>query len=466
VGIDDRAKQIVRYLTRWWGSRRLPGSDEAFRAKDNAPLLPTPYDLRGRDEPIRLATIRGQLEQNGGQVAAGDVDLSLIWLPSPNVRFEMSTDAWAIDLEPASLVLDLPEAVTVPVSVGRIELGAASEVAGNLIDRGAFGDANDVTVISFLLPNWPAMRGDWIDKPGAGGWLGRVVLDAPPWRVTLEARRDHRQLVDELRAFGGYAITHVGRLERIDGARFSVADGRDVLEALNLFLSFARGFWTPPFLPVGYDDGAIVWREWIGRTSSPWRATFAWFSTWHPQALADAWVLFKGRWDDADSRDSLKLGIWWYIEANGTTTAETSLLLCQVALELFSWVILVQELAQLTKKQHRGAHAEDNIRDLLQWTQIPLAIPPEHAALAHLAKAEGWGDGPTALVRLRNKLTHPGARRQRYLRSRLRRGSTCGNLRSGISNSSSCASWTSEATTLSATARAMSATSSRCRGGS
>jgi hypothetical protein len=116
------------------------------------------------------------------------------------------------------------------------------------------------------------------------------------------------------------------------------------------------------------------------------------------------------RWQNPQSRDSLKLGIWWYIEANGPAMAETSLLLCQVALELFSWVILVQEEAQLTRKQHDNAHAEDNIRSLLRWAKIPLPIPPEHADLTRYAAQKRWTDGPMALVRLRNKLTHPGGK--------------------------------------------------------
>jgi hypothetical protein len=410
VKVIGAAKRLIVRLDRWRTRRRPPTAAPQAVPVNNAPLLPTPYELRGRDEPIALATVNGRLLQKGAQVASGDVGLSLIWLPHPNVRFEMNAEPWLVDTEPGNLELDFPQAVTVPVSVGRVHVGATSEIAGNLSDRAAHGDTTDVDAISFLLANWPAMRGEWITKPGAGGWLGRVVLESPPWRVTLEVRRDNRELVDELRAFGGYAVTHVGRLERIDGARFSVADGRDVLEALNLFLSLARGLWTPPLLPVGYDGQAIVWREWIGRTSSPWRATFAWFSPWQPQTLTDAWPLFMQRWQDSQWRDSLTLGIWWYIEANGEATAETSLLLCQVALELFSWVILVQEQAQLTRKQHKDTSAEDNIRALLQWAQIPLAIPAEHATLTQYAAAEGWADGPTALIRLRNKLTHPGGK--------------------------------------------------------
>ena len=239
-----------------------------------------------------------------------------------------------VDPGEATLELDLAPAVRVPVFVGRVVVGAAPEVVGTLTERASFGDAAKVDAISFLLANTPAMHGGWIAKPGAGGWLGHVQFESTPWRVTLEVRRDNRELTSELKAFGGYAVTHVGRLERTDGLAFTVAQGREILDGLNLFLSFARGLWTPPLLPVGYDGDTIVWLEWLGRTSSPWRSNFAWFSPAHPDALADAFPRFMQRWQDPRWRDSSTLGIWWYIEGNGAATAETSLLLAQVALEL------------------------------------------------------------------------------------------------------------------------------------
>jgi hypothetical protein len=406
-----KRKRIRRSLTAFRRWRRAPdGPSGEHPPANNMPLLPTPYGLGRRDQPIPLATEWGRLMQKGATVAEGDVALSFTWLPHPNVRFEMSAEPWGVELQPSQLELDLKPPIVVPVMVGRVNIGAVNEIAGNLVERAALDTEIAVDAISFLLANTPTMAGDWITKSDTGAWRGRVVLESPPWRVTLEVRPDNRQIVNELRAFGGYAVTHVGSLERIDGALFSVARGREILNALNLFLSFARGLWTPPLLPVGYRGGNIVSREWLGRTSSPWRANFGWFSPRHPNTLADAFPLFMQRWQDPQWEDSLTLGIWWYIEANGPATAESSLLLSQVALELFSWVILVQERCLLSGTQHRNARAEDNIRRLLQWAQIPLAIPPEHPTLTHYAAAEGWTDGPAALIGLRNKLTHPGGK--------------------------------------------------------
>jgi len=400
----DAAKRVTRLLR--LGHAARPAEPPA---PDDRPLLHTPYELGGRDGPLPLGVHQGRLYQQGAHVAEGEFLLSFIWLPYPNVRFEMvAPDSLVVEPGEATLELDLADPVRVPVFVGRVVVGATPEVVGTLTERVSCGDAATIDAISFLLANTPEMHGEWITKPGAGGWLGRVQFESTPWRGTLEVRRDNRELTSELKAFGGYAVTHVGRLERTDGLAFTVARGREILDGLNLFLSFARGFWTPPLLPVGYNGDGIVWREWLGRTSSPWRSNFAWFSPSHPGALADAFPRFMQRWQDPKWRDSSTLGIWWYIEGNGTTTAETSLLLAQVALELFSWVILVQERGQLSRTAHKKARAEDNIRSLLQWAEVPLAVPPELAALSQHAASEGWADGPAALIGLRNKLTHPG----------------------------------------------------------
>jgi hypothetical protein len=407
-----RVIQLIRAIC-----RQIAGSGDSERAPGpalpgDAPLLPTPYRLGPRDEPVLLHRGKARLAQQGVTVAEGEATLSLIWLPHPSVRFEV-VDAPPLAVATGRAQLELVDfypRVFVPALVGHVQFGGRSQIAGNLTDRVALGDGASVDSVSFLLANTPPMLGEWISGPGAGGWLGRVTLDAAPWRVTLEARRDSHQLVEELRAFGGYAVTHVGKLERLDRHPFPVARARQALDALNLFLSFARGFWTPPLLPAGYDRDTIAWQEWLGRTSSPWRANFAWYSSRRPVALAEAFPLFMGRWNDPRWRDSLTLGIWWYLEANGPATAETSVLLSQTALELFGWVILVEERGQMSRNAYRNGRAEENIRALLQWAQVPLALPAELDALRQYAATQGWSDGPEALIRLRNRLTHPGGK--------------------------------------------------------
>jgi hypothetical protein len=313
-----------------------------------------------------------------------------------------------LDAGAAELVLsDIADAPSVAAFVGRVDVGRG-------IGRGTFREPvrfgrGLMTHVDFLLANWPAMRGEWITSPEGGGWLGRVDLSDGPWRIRLEVRPDNRQIIDELKGSRSFAATHVGRLERVDGHAFSSSQAQTVLEGLDLFLALARGFWTPPLLPVGYDGEAVAWQEWLGRRSSEWRSNFAWFSPWHPQALAHAFPRFMRRWRDPAWRDSLVLGVSCFVEGNGHASAETSILLGQIALELFGWVILVEERGFISRTAYKGKDrgAEKNIIELLEWAKIPLVIPSECPTLRELARAEGWTTGPAALIGFRNRLTHP-----------------------------------------------------------
>jgi hypothetical protein len=382
-------------------------TDEKRSPPETTAITP-PYPFAGRDKPIELYRGVAELRQGGEVVLDGDAIVSLTWLPHPNVRFDLvgkPSDVW--DLGAGELTFTaLPGAPSVPVFVGRATL-ERSEASGTFQQPLRFG-AKTVTRVDFLLANWPAMRGQGITSPEHGWWLGRVVIDDGPWRIRLEVRPDNRAIVDELKDASGFAPTHVGRIERIDGNAFSITQARDLMDGLDLFFGLARGFWTPPLLPVGYDGDTVVWREWLGRTSGEWESNFAWFSSWHPHALADAFPLFMQRWRDPAWHDSLVLGVSWFIEANGHGSAETSILLGQVALELFGWVILVEERGLVSRKVYRhDNNAETNVTALLSWAQIPPNIPIECTALQTWAKGEGWANGPAALIGFRNKLTHP-----------------------------------------------------------
>src|SRR5438477_606441 len=78
-------------------------------------------------------------------------------------------------------------------------------------------------------------------------WLGpRWVTEAGGWRITIDARHDHRRIWAELQRTGVYAMTHVMEIRRADGADFTAHEAEPLLEALYIGVSFALGRWTAP----------------------------------------------------------------------------------------------------------------------------------------------------------------------------------------------------------------------------
>jgi len=368
------------------------------------PYIKPPYPFATANAPVELFNGAAVLRQQR-LVFAGTARVLLAWLPTPNISFEMHGEGDDLLDVGATSCLELAS-VGVSAAVVLTRASSAREVAGHLADRVTTGSQEEFSSLVFMLANTPPMAGEAITD-GAGYWRGRVVLEASPWRLTLEARRDADVALKHLRSTGGFVVTHVCRLKRIDETRFGAADADDVLRALHHFLSFANGLWTPPLLLTGINGGQIVWREWHARTSGPWRGQTSWFSPRHPDALVATFPTFMQRWTDPRWKAELQSAISWLVEAMRQPFADVAIALAQVALELLGWVILVEERQRLSRRAYKKQAAEEKLRQLLTWAGIPTAIPTELPNLVSFASASNWNTGPQALAGFRNMLVHP-----------------------------------------------------------
>lgn len=374
---------------------------------------PTPaaYPLAGGNDPIGLYTGAMTLRSSEGEAATAAGLLTFSWLPRPRLSFELDAAPQHWHRPPPTYYLsldELPAAPSAEALVSWMSVGTAgSSARGHLRPVTIGDDTHAFDRMRFFVPNWRSMIGSWLDTPEGGGWMGRLSWAGHDWRVCLDARSDVAAVTDELQVVGGYGITHVGEITRRDGRAFSLQEGRESLRCLRYFLGFARGLWTPPTLPVGVRGGDIVWREWASVTADPWRATLTWVDD--ADSLALAFAAFAGRWADIRWRESLELAVSWFVEANPSDPAETSIVLAQVALELLGWLILVEDEGVITRADWEKGRdkAERHLRSLLTHMRVPTAIPFEKKELFAVASKERWSDGPRALTGFRNKLVHP-----------------------------------------------------------
>lgn len=74
----------------------------------------------------------------------------------------------------------------------------------------------------------------------------RLSLEAHSWRVTIDSLEPklRKALIESLKDEGGYAITHVAKLQRIDNRSFTTEQALDVLSVLSYFLAFAQRCWV------------------------------------------------------------------------------------------------------------------------------------------------------------------------------------------------------------------------------
>lgn len=291
-------------------------------------------------------------------------------------------------------------------------------IADRAISVGTRGGEAHVSQVVFHLANFHDFWSEVEPRRSAR----RAELAAGGWHVTLEALPETQDHVKQLSDEGGFAITHVGTLCRTDHGAFSMADGKVILAALYYFLSFARGFWTGPFLYVGIGEaGERLCEEWEAPLIDPWHSVSSWFDRMAGHTLAEIFPGFVELWRDDMWLHPLRQAIYWYVASNtGSRGTDTGIVLTQTALELLSWVHSVESAHLVSRKGFDRLWASDRLRVLLSSLDIPLDVPEELEALAAAAAEQRWQDGPHAFTAVRNSIVHPvrkaGANRSDVLR--------------------------------------------------
>jgi hypothetical protein len=244
----------------------MTGEAKPFFPEEMPVALTGVYSMAAPNEAITLYQGPIELEQ-GGTTLTGTGLIEYQWVPKAEIRFSMDLDATsphAAKLEKVRLhLVGLNAWVPGCVRGFTASHNAPQKVRGD-IDDVELGTAKDVLSIIFHVMNFRDFHGHPIrNQKGTSSWGGRSVIEVDPWRVTLDIVTSVRDVHKGLKELGGYAITHVGKLERVDGQSFAPAESEKVFEALFRYLSFCRGSWVAPILAVGFDEsGERVWEKW------------------------------------------------------------------------------------------------------------------------------------------------------------------------------------------------------------
>jgi hypothetical protein len=283
--------------------------------------LSLPFDLGDVAPEITLwaGTIEVSKENDSLVLESGRVFFSAD--PKPSIRFEAT--GVAADGRPLAMAFGewQPDRVELLGDdlTGRL-FPATTSVGGNLGPSGtvrASGriaqvgteEREPIVAASFGLLNFSDYLGTQVryDDRVAGG---RTELRAEGWRVTLDQRPGLKGIADRLRKKGGYAFTHVGKIERMDGGSFSTKDAISQLSALHWFLSLVRGAWVFPTLVEGHaESGETVWRQWGAGRVTAWSGSPTWCDPTGWEAAQEAYVGFLREWADDFGHGVIKLAV-------------------------------------------------------------------------------------------------------------------------------------------------------------
>ena len=244
----------------------------------------------------------------------------------------------------------------------------------------------------------------------------RLNIESEYLNVIIESHKKTHQYIETLKNEGGYAITHLGRINIKDKKIITNKQVHDLEEAIFNFFSFVRGNWTP-ILPIGIGkQNEVVWEQWGFGHISPWQDLEhweTWFDVWNGKDLIELLNNFLKYWAIPEWKETIRFAIYWYIHANTQLVgADGSIILMQTALERISWSYHVNDKQCINANKFKKFKASKKIGLLLSKAKISLKIPNELINLQDLSKTNNnISDGPSAFTNIRNSLVHPSKKK-------------------------------------------------------
>ena len=387
-------------------------------ASIQSPLSPV-YPFNDPSQPVSL--YRGGI----GGLAAGDLAGSAELRLVPDVSVE-----WAVD-DPFAAPQFSSRPGEIPLTLHRpagdvVLHGYARGIEGGWSNGATFGSDNApldrVIAHWFNLPDW---RGPgYLEETRPSGehrqWLGRYVVDAEGWTITLDMRPDHSIVWDDLHKSDVLVMTHVMEIRRADGTAFTAQEAEPVLAAMHVGISFALGRWVAPLLPVGLDSsGSAVWEKWQPSFCDPGRAPgLGWWYERDHATLADFLKLLITAFADPVRRERLWMQMVLAISATSAPgLIEQRIMIGFSGIEHMMWQNLV--LTKLrTESNYRNEKAANLLRDVLGAASIPAGLDSNlQPVMAGLTATKTTGgphlDGAEVLTWTRNQLVHPKPGKQR-----------------------------------------------------
>ncbi len=378
------------------------------------------YDIEVNGE-ILLKNISGEVHFGNGKKVNTyfEIYYSLLRLPSLKVLFtNRNPDLYnyLTDKNRITLVIDRNKVKGIVSAVNFNLKGKISFFNCEFIPHAPIitGDkSNSVKIIKFHLLNFPFFYcigmplSSCYDVPykdnHRNARLGGVLLEAMDYEIHFHSHSEYREIEKELRRTGGYGITHIGKIKRMDEGLISFDEVDNILNILHYFLSFTAGRWCPPVLITGIDDkDNVIWEVFETPLVTKWVYSPNWFDIYNGSSIHDIFPGFVDMWKDDVWKETLEHSLYWYLLSNTLTSKDAGIILSFTALDRLKSTYLRKNNKHLLKNKYGGKFKIDS---LLKEFKIDPTIPSK------LSNIKKLGDnGPKLITEVRNSYVHPTER--------------------------------------------------------
>jgi hypothetical protein len=366
--------------------------------------------------PVTIPANDGDLQGTGA--------LALHWLPTTGLRLDADLESGWNGPHPGNLIRiniagNDAETLVSSTNVG-VNEGATFSTLSGRVRTFVKGSGNDLAHLGFQVVNFSAFL---TPGPHQSPQFGNPPMVAElawnGWRIRLSAVDGAEQIFKTLKETGGYAFTHVGRLDRTDGSPFNAQDADKVLGAVNRFLGFARGAASNLAVRWGVDASeTLVFEQWVSPVVDPWKGGDNWFDEHHGNLLSEIFPAFATAHADPDTWEALSLALHWYRKANMRDGGmEGAIILGLTSLDLLGAMIVVDKTSSISASKYDNLPHGEKLRALLGVLQVAPVFPARSAELATFAATQNWTDTAQALAEIRHGYVHANRKRRRVVLS-------------------------------------------------
>ncbi|MGD1712340.1 hypothetical protein [Hydrocoleum sp. CS-953] len=375
---------------------------------------------------------------DGENTIRGEALIQISWYPFPfvSVKFvyygEGLSDDIELNLDNTELKLaeiNLVPRMKVVITKGLADGTGKRERFGYLKEPLIQGRTDNLSSVTFQIANFLFVNfsNDNFEYDDEGNeteierefWLpdsfgAQVIFEYGGWHIVLARLDDPFDFEKRLEAEGGYGISHICKIKRLDSKNFDLRESYEVINAFIYYISFLRGIWIAPLYILGFDaEGNQVLEEWRTPTikADSWQSPYYSWGWDECAEVVDAFPGFMKKWQDETWQEVIQNSIQWYIEGYKHTNGyNSSIILVHSALEKIAWTHLNSN-NYISSVGFQKLSSDDKIRLLLKTLNISLIPVNDNWEIIKLAKAYNWGTDElgsiSIIMQVRNLLIHP-----------------------------------------------------------